>query len=215
MEADFDDNGREYSLDLKVNLGSAGVYGVVMSLDYKTFQTGSFDVKFNDNDFAKMKLKGKLDKMAGSAKYELRYSTIAFGDGKLRFSRVKTAHGGVTKAQYLPKTGLDLKFEGERSMTDDLINLKAKATRGGEEYLKYNLDIEPSDSGAGHEVNVKSEFKLEEKPYKIDVDVHLFKDADEVLTVDINTMQSPYVFKLIAPRILPKILPTGRSSIEF
>jgi len=243
MEADFDDNGREYSLDLKVNLGSAGVYGVVMSLDYKSFQTGSFDVKFNDNDFAKMKLKGKLDKMAGSAKYELRYSTIAFGDGKLRFSRVKTANGGITKAQYLPKTGLDLKFEGERSMTDDLINLKAKATRGGEEYLKYNLDIEPSDSGAGHEVNVKSEFNIneksvmypvfctygcfkkralnarmysdKEKPYKIDVDVHLFKDADEVLTVDINTMQSPYVFKLIAPRILPKILPTGRSSIEF
>ena len=58
MEADFDDNGREYSLDLKINLGSAGVYGVVMSLDYKTFQTGSFDVK------VKMKLKGKLDKMA-------------------------------------------------------------------------------------------------------------------------------------------------------
>merc|ERR1712200_90652 len=215
MEADFDDNGREYSLDLKVNLGSAGVYGVVMSLDYKNFQTGSFDVKFNDNDFAKMKLKGKLDKMAGSAKYALRYSTIAFGDGKLRFSRVKTANGGITKAQYLPKTGLDLIFDGERSMTDDLINLKAKATRGGEEYLKYNLDIEPCDSGAGHEVNVKSEFNIneksvmypvfctygcfkkralnarmysdKEKPYKIDVDVHLFKDADEVLTVATNT----------------------------
>merc|ERR1719462_146506 len=224
MEADFDDNGREYSLDLKINLGSAGVYGVVMSLDYKTFQTGSFDVKFNDNDFAKMKLKGKLDKMAGSAKYELRYSTIAFGDGKLRFSRVKTANGGITKAQYLPKTGLDLKFEGERSMTDDLINLKAKATRGGEEYLKYNLDIEPSDSGAGHEVNVKSEFNINEKsvmypvfctygcfkkralnarmysdkkkPYKIDVDVHLFKDADEVLTADINMLASFKVDKM-------------------
>jgi len=243
MEADFDDDGREYKLDLKVNMGNAGVYGVVMSLDYKNFQTGSFDVKFNDNDFAKLKLKGKLNKMEGSAKYELRYTTIAFGDGKLRFSRTRTANGGITKAQYLPKNGLDLKIEGERSITDDLINLKAKATRGDEEYLKYNLDIEPSDAGAGHEVNVKSEFNMNEKsilypvfcsygcfkkralnarmysdkdkPYKIDVDVHLFKDADEVLTVDINTMQSPYVFKLVAPRILPKILYTGRESIEF
>merc|ERR1739847_6624 len=214
IEADFDDDGREYKLDLKVNMGKGGVYGVVMSLDYKNFQTGSLDVKFNDNDFAKLKLKGKLNKMEGSAKYELGYTTMAFGDGKLRFSRTRTANGGITKAP-----------------------------RGDEEYLKYNLDIEPSDAGAGHEVNVKSEFNMNEKsimypifctygcfkkralnarmysdkdkPYKIDVDVHLFKDADEVLTVDINTMQSPYVFKLVAPRILPKILYTGRESIEF
>merc|ERR1739847_100988 len=245
LDAVIEGHGRKYTLNSKLDKAAKKLTTVINAngLEYKNFQTGSLDVKFNDNDFAKLKLKGKLNKMEGSAKYELRYTTMAFGDGKLRFSRTRTANGGITKAQFLPKNGLDLKLEGERSMTDDLINLKAKATRGDEEYLKYNLDIEPSDAGAGHEVNVKSEFNMNEKsimypifctygcfkkralnarmysdkdkPYKIDVDVHLFKDADEVLTVDINTMQSPYVFKLVAPRILPKILYTGRESIEF
>merc|ERR1711911_520357 len=36
-----------------------------------------------------------------------------------------------------------------------------------------------------------------------------------VLTLDINTINNPYVFKVSAPRILPKILPTGNPSIEF
>jgi len=54
-----------------------------------------------------------------------------------------------------------------------------------------------------------------DKPYRMDFDLNLFKDNDEVVMVDINTLASPYVFKVNAPRILPKILPTGRESIEF
>jgi len=54
-----------------------------------------------------------------------------------------------------------------------------------------------------------------DKPYKIDFDLNLFKDSEEVVLVDISTLASPYVFKIKAPRILPNILPTGRKSIEF
>merc|ERR1711972_624283 len=53
------------------------------------------------------------------------------------------------------------------------------------------------------------------KPHKFSVDVHLFKDSVNVLTLEMNTRNSPYVFKILAPRILPKILPTRRESIEF
>merc|ERR1712002_425039 len=52
-------------------------------------------------------------------------------------------------------------------------------------------------------------------PYKFTVDVSLTKDDANVLKLDINTVKNPYVFTLKAPRILPKILPTGRESIEF
>lgn len=244
FEADFNDDGKEMELNLKVNLGNAGIYSVDMSVDYKKFTKGSLEVKFNNKDFAKLKMKGKLDKSAGNAKYEIRYSTVAFGEGKLRFSRTKNPDGGAMKAQFLPKTGLDLVFDGKRVVgADNSMNLRAKVTRGGENYLEYNIDLKPDNTADGYQMNVESQFDVNEKsllypvfcsygcfkrrslnakmfvnkdkPYKIDFDVHLFKDAEEVLTVDIDTRQSPYVMKLIAPRILPKILPTGRKSIEF
>jgi len=52
-------------------------------------------------------------------------------------------------------------------------------------------------------------------PYKFEMDVELTKDGESVLTMDVNSRQNPYIFKVVAPRILPKILPTGRESIEF
>jgi len=61
-----------------------------------------------------------------------------------------------------------------------------------------------------------SNVKINKKtPYKINVDVTLTKDAKPVLELDINTVSSPYTFNLQAPRLLPKVLPSGRKSIEF
>jgi 5-hydroxyisourate hydrolase-like protein (transthyretin family) len=52
-------------------------------------------------------------------------------------------------------------------------------------------------------------------PAKLSLDIDLTKDSANVMTVAVNSRNNPYVFKIVAPRILPRILPTGRESIEF
>merc|ERR1712107_321054 len=145
---------------------------------------------------------------------------------------------------YLPKNGLDLKTQFERELhSDQSRHIVAQCTRGGENYWHYKNDIIPTVSASSYEVKVDSEFDLSEKsalypifckyecfktrsmsaklfveratPYKFSMDVELKKDAQSVLTMEINSRNNPYIFKVNAPRILPKILPTGRQSIEF
>merc|ERR1719385_246541 len=173
-------------------------------------------------------------------KAELRYIGMGkIGEGKLKFAVNKEGF----MFNYEPKTGLDLKISMKRVVTGKVVTWEGLVTRNNEEYLKYDNKITRKATAAAYTIDAESKFHVsaksklhpvfckygcfndrtmdakiyveKAKPHKFSVDVHLKKDNEEVLTIEMNTRNSPYVFKIFAPRILPKILPTKRESIEF
>ena len=83
VELDFDNDGEDISFDAKVNLGGSGEYKLEFEAK-KDLSGGALKVNFNGRDLVSAKLKGKLNKDDQSAKYELRYSAVGVGEGKLR-----------------------------------------------------------------------------------------------------------------------------------
>merc|ERR1712180_537820 len=242
IDLDMDDNGASVDLKANINLGGAGSYNIELN-GKKDMTAGGLKILLNGRNFASAKLMGKVDAANQSFKYEVRYSSVGIGEGKIRLS-LKGGDKKELKFQYLPKNGLDLKIQFERELhSDQSRHIVAQCTRGGENYWLYKNDIIPTVSASSYEVKVDSEFDLSEKsalypifckygcfktrsmsaklfveratPYKFSLDVELKKDAQSVLTMEINSRNNPYIFKVNAPRILPKILPTGRQSIEF
>merc|ERR1711872_270307 len=209
----------------------------------KDMSSAGLKVFLNDRNMATIKMMGKADPSAQSLKYEVRYSAAGAGEGNLRFS-LKGGIKQEMKVQYLPNNGLDLKIQVTREAHSDASrHLHAEVTRGGEKYLEYKNDVIPTFTATSTEVKVDSQFDISEKsmfyagfcnygcfktrtmhsklfvdkakPYKFSLEVELTKDGAKVLDMEINSRNNPYIFKINAPRILPKILPTGRSSIEF
>lgn len=241
ITGNLEDTATNAKVKGNINLGGAGSYDVELDAK-KDFSSVSFKVLFNNNNFANLKLLSKKDK-DGTMKSELRYSLIGLGDGKVRVS-FKDGQKKELKVQYLPKTGLDLKLTLTRELhADQSRHIVAEVTRGGEKYIGYKNDIVPKSTPAAYTLNIDSELDLSEKslvhaifckygcfkhrtmhaqlyvdnakPYKFSLDVQLTKDKNQVLTMEINSRNNPYIFNIKAPRILPKILPTGRESIEF
>lgn len=241
INGNLEDSATESKLKANVNLGGAGSYDIELD-GKKDMSSLSLKVLFNGNNFANCKLLSKKDK-AGLLKSELRYSLIGLGDGKIRAS-FKDGDKKEVKIQYLPQTGLDLKLSLTRELhSDKSRHIVAEVTRGGEKYIQYKNDIVPKSTSAAYTLDVDSELTLSEKsllhavfckygcfkhrtmhakfymenaaPQKFSLDVKLTKDTLDALTMEINSRNNPYVFKIKAPRLLPKILPTGRESIEF
>jgi len=244
VEFDADYDGDEVELDVNLNLGSVGTYSIVFS-GKKDLTDAKLAIVFNNNPFFKVTMKGKKDLASGTFKYQavyqgvlgngkIRFARTATKDGgqvKLQYLPDGGLDLKIEGKRYMKaNNGLDL---------------EVSATRGGNDFWKYHISFEPVNSdGYEMNVNSKFEIFNEDsvvyamfcnqgfgcfkertlksrmyinkdKPYKVDFDLKLAKDGEEVLTADINTLASPYAFKIIAPRILPKLLPTGRESIEF
>merc|ERR1712002_1155478 len=240
INVDFDMDGNKYVLKAAFNFGASGKYNVEFDAKKdKSEMNGK--ITFNDRNFANFKIKGKFD--ANGFKYEARYSAVGAGDGKIRI-KVKTGATKELMFQYLPQNGLDLTLDAKRELhSDNSRHITAKVTRGGETYLQYQNDIVPTSTPTSYELKVDSTFDMSEKskmysmfckygcfknrkmsaklyvdmtaPQKFSLDIELTKDAQSVLTIEMNSRNNPYVFKIKAPRLLPKILPTGRQSIEF
>merc|ERR1711914_29669 len=203
------------------------------------FSNINFEVKLNDKTVLATKTRTKITK--DQVKAEMRYVGMGhIKEGKVKFAINKK---GSFMFQYLPKEGLDLKINVDRAVNGDVTTWKGLATRNNEEYLKYDNKITRKATAAAYTIDADSKFHVSEKsklypvfcnygcfndrtmtariyvdkakPYKFTADIHLKKDNEEVLTIEMNTRNSPYVFKIFAPRILPKILPTKRESIEF
>merc|ERR1712168_236179 len=203
------------------------------------FSNINFEVKLNDKTVLATKTRTKIAK--DMVKAEMRYVGMGhIGEGKVKFAINKK---GSFMFQYLPKAGLDLKINIDRTVSGDVTTWKGLATRNGEEYLKYDNKITRKATAAAYTIDAESKYHVSDKsklypvfcnfgcfndrpmtvriyvdkakPYKFTADVHLKKDNEEVLTIEMNTRNNPYVFKIFAPRILPKILPTRRESIEF
>jgi len=130
-----------------------------------------------------------------------------------------------------------------RTATANSRDWQVDITRGGEKLIGYNLNIQANAGSSTYNIDVKSHFDLSEnsklypvfctygcwtkrdmvasasvektKIYKMVLTAELRKDGQPVLNLDIDTKNNPYKMILKAPRILPKILPSGRSSIEF
>jgi len=242
IDLDMDDSGDAYKFKADLNLGRAGTYNVEWD-GKKDMTSSSAKVLFNGRNFASVKMMGKVDPAAQNFKYEVRYSIVGAGDGKLRLS-MKGGDTKEMKVQYLPNNGLDLKIKITRELHSDASrHIQAEVTRGGEKYLEYKNDIIPTNNPDSYELKVDSQFDMSEKSmlypvfcnygcfktrtmhaklfvqkdkaYKFSLDVELTKDGNKVLNMEINSRNNPYVLKIVAPRILPKILPTGRESIEF
>ena len=255
VNIDIDADGVKYSVVLSmagttaeklnfqgtVNLGGSGKYEVTAAMK-KDMTDASFNVMFNDRTLLSALVKGKVDPATGEGKYELRYSAVGMGEGKIRLG-LKPLPDLKIMFQYLPKGKPDLKILITRKKTGAVIEWSGLATKNKEVMLKYDNKIVPADNADSLELNFESTFHVSENsllypkfcsygcfndrtakgkvyitkatPYKFSVAVELFKDSASVLTLDVNTLANPYVFKIFAPRILPKILPTGRESIEF
>merc|ERR1712198_475388 len=233
----------DYSATLygfKADLTYVGTGNVKIDLNGPPdFSNINFEVKLNDKTVLATKTRTKITK--DQVKAEMRYVGMGhIKEGKVKFAINKK---GSFMFQYLPKEGLDLKINVDRAVNGDVTTWKGLATRNNEEYLKYDNKITRKATAAAYTIDAESKFHVsaksklhpvfckygcfndrtmdakiyvdKAKPHKFSVDVHLKKDNEEVLTIEMNTRNSPYVFKIFAPRILPKILPTKRESIEF
>jgi len=236
LDADY--TAKDYAF--KADLTMVGTGNVKVDLSGPAdFSNINFEVKLNDRVVLATKTRTKIDK--DKVKAEMRYVGMGnIKEGKIKFAINKK---GSFLFEYLPKEGLDLKITVNRVVSGDVTTWKGLATRNGEEYLKYDNKITRKATNAAYTIDAESKFHVSEKsklypvfctygcfndrtmdakvyidkarPHKFSVDVHLFKDSVNVLTLEMNTRNSPYVFKILAPRILPKILPTKRESIEF
>ena len=242
IEADFKDTNTEYELEAKVNLGASGSYKVELDLS-KDYSGADIKVEFNGRAIVNAKLKGKLDKDNHVVKYEVRYTAVGLGEGKIRFGLVGEPNQEL-KIQYLPKTGLDLKIEVTRDVHDDgSRHWKGLITRGADTYIQYTNDMIPTFKPDSYELSVESRLDVNEKskvypifctygcfkqrtlsaklfvdkatPYKFSANVHVTKDEEDVFNIDLNTRSNPYVFKLVAPRLLPKVTDDGRDNFEI
>jgi hypothetical protein len=242
VDLDFNDKADEYELEASANLGASGSYKVELELS-KDYSGASIKVDFNDRAIVNAKLKGKLDKDNHVVKNEVIYTAAHLGEGKIRFGLVCEPNQEL-KIQYLPKTGLDLKIELTRDVHDDGSRyLKGLVTRGAETYIQFTNDLIPTFNPDSYELSIESQLDINEKsrvypifcsygcfkqprlsgklyvekamPYKFSADVEVTKDEESVFTIDLNTRNNPYVFKLVAPRLLPKITDDGRDTFEM
>jgi len=137
----------------------------------------------------------------------------------------------------------DLVVSVTRDADDKSRDWNVIISRSNEEMIKYNLNVAPRFGSEDYEMDVKSHFKLSSNsklypvfctygcwnernleatarvnkatPYKMVLHAVLKKDGENVLNFDFTTKSSPYQLIIKAPRLLPKILPSGKSSIEF
>merc|ERR1711931_392350 len=236
LDADYSSTLNSFKADLTY----VGTGNVKIDLNGPPdFSNTNFEVKLNDKTVLATKTRTKIAK--DMVKAEMRYVGMGhIGEGKVKFAINKK---GSFMFQYLPKAGLDLKINIDRTVSVDVTTWKGLATRNGEEYLKYDNKITRKATAAAYTIDAESKFHVSQKsklhpvfctygcfndrtmtvriyvdkakPYKFSVDVHLKKDNEEVLTIEMNTRNNPYVFKIFAPRILPKLSSTGRESVEL
>merc|ERR1711962_167559 len=237
LKVDHDSSAADYSFHANLKIQGTGSVRAQLN-GTKDFTNTDFEVRFNDKVVVATKTRAKVT--STMMKAELRYVGMGkIGEGKLKFAVNKEGF----MFNYEPKTGLDLKISMKRVVSGGVVTWEGLVTRNNEEYLKYDNKIIRKATADAYTVDASSKFHISEKsklypwfctygcfndrtmnakivvdkarPHKFSVDVHLFKDSVNVLTLEMNTRNSPYVFKILAPRILPKILPTKRESIEF
>lgn len=245
LDVDADYEGDKIVLDVTLNLGSTGKYSVIFNgkkdmTDAKltvVFNNNPFfkvTIK-GKKDLEKMNFKyqANYDGVLGSGKVRFaRTSTKDGGSMKLQYlpeggldlklegKRHLKANNGLEMEASATRGGdlfwkYNINFDPKSTDDDYEMNVKSQFDINSEDSVVYKMFC---DRGFGcfkqRSLKARMYFK-KDKPYRMDFDLNLFKDNDEVVMVDINTLASPYVFKVNAPRILPKILPTGRESIEF
>jgi len=242
VDLDFNDKAEEWEMKVGVNLGASGAYKVEVQMD-KDYGGAGIKVEFNGRAIVNAKLKGKMDKDNHVVKYELRYTAVGLGEGKVRFGLVGEPNQEL-KIQYLPKTGLDLKIEVTRDVHDDgSRHWKGVITRGPDTYIQYTNDLIPTFGPDSYQLAIESALQVDERsklypifctygcfkqrtlsaklfvdkaaPYKLSMDLDVTKDDEHVFNLDLNTRNNPKVFKLVAPRLLPKVTDDGRDTFEI
>merc|ERR1712142_1332890 len=236
LDADYSSTLNSFKADLTY----VGTGNVKIDLNGPPdFSNINFEVKLNDKTVLATKTRTKIAK--DMVKAEMRYVGMGhIGEGKVKFAINKK---GSFMFQYLPKAGLDLKINIDRTVSGDVTTWKGLATRNGEEYLKYDNKITRKATAAAYTIDAESKFHVSDKsklhpvfckygcfndrtmdakiyvdkakPHKFTADILLKKDNVKVLSIEMNSRNNPYVFKIVAPRILPKLSSTGRESVEL
>merc|ERR1719341_3117729 len=218
VELNNNSNGDKIAFNGDFNLGPYGSFNIVLDVN-RDGKSGKMDVRMGSAVVFSAVLKGKVDATKKSAKYEVRHA-LASREGKVRLSLVGQPNMEFS-FQYLPKGSTDLKIKITRSKVGNVIQWSGLASRGGEEYLNYKNKIEYKEISDAFTLDVNSKFHVNDKsvlhpmfctygcfndrsanmkvlvkkntPYKLSVDIELFKDAQSVLTLDINTINNPSV----------------------
>jgi len=120
---------------------------------------------------------------------------------------------------------------------------KGVITRGPDTYIQYTNDLLPTFGPDSYQLAIESALQVDEKsklypifctygcfkqrnlsaklfvdkaaPYKLSMDLDVTKDDEHVFNLDLNTRNNPKVFKLVAPRLLPKVTDDGRDTFEI
>jgi len=237
LKVDHDSSATDYSFHANLKIQDTGSVRAQLN-GTKDFTNTDFEVRFNDKVVVATKTRAKVT--STMVKAELRYVGMGkIGEGKLKFAVNKEGF----MFNYEPKTGLDLKISMKRVISGNVVEWKGLVTRNDNEYLRYDNKITRRTKPDAYTVDAESKFYVSEKsklypwfctygcfndrtmnakivvekvePYKIYVDVQLKKDNVNVLTLEMNSRQTPYYIKIVAPRILPKLSSTGRESVEL
>merc|ERR1719295_984696 len=229
LKVDHDSTATDYSIHGNLNLVGTGSIRALLN-GTKDYTNTDFEVRFNDKVVVATKTRAKIT--STMVKAELRYIGMGkIGEGKLKFAVNKEGF----MFNYEPKTGLDLKISMKRVVTGKVVTWEGLVTRNNEEYLKYDNKITRKATAAAYTIDAESKlhpvfcnygcfndrtmtariYVDKAKPYKFTADIHLKKDNVKVLSIEMNSRNNPYVFKIVAPRILPKFSSTGRESVEL
>lgn len=136
--ADVDFDGQQATFKINMDLGAAGKVNFEFN-GQKDFSSAGFKVFFNDKDIFSAKLKGKMDMAPKKFMYELRFSGVMVGDGKLRMSYERFKE---IKFQYLPQTGMTFEYITEMDENKNL-NQRVTAEYNGEKEFEVVSSLAP------------------------------------------------------------------------
>lgn len=156
--ADVDFDGNSATFKLNFDLGPAGKFVFEFNAK-KDMSDAGVKVFLNDKDLFTTKLKGVLAKAPRQFKYEVRYSGVYVGEGKMRiaYERFKEL-----KFQYLPKTGATFDFVLEVT-GDRTLNLHTTGTYNNEKNFEVKAKMSPLNDGNNVGFNSKVDWFMKDR----------------------------------------------------
>merc|ERR1712121_1224 len=228
------DSAKAYDAELKAKYGKT---------DYTVKMGDSVVAKVEVQGEMKAKREGDRIIEINRMQYVADVDTL-MGKGAVKYGMSNKGKKMIQKLELSMAKMDKIEVSYQRKLLDNYgRHMQLTIKKAGQSYIDYVNDFKPSVTSDKYILDATSELTLNKKsktyeffcnygcftkrsmksqvvvdkktPYKITVDAKLKKDDQNVLELDINTVNSPYEFNLQAPRLLPKILPSGRGSIEF
>merc|ERR1712002_180341 len=219
------DSAKAYDAELKAKYGKTD-YTVKLT-GAKDYSMGGVTVKMGDSVVAKVEVQGEMKaKREGDRIIEInRMQYVAdvdtlMGKGAVKYGMSNKGKKMIQKLELSMAKMDKIEVSYQRKLLDNYgRHMQLTIKKAGQSYIDYVNDFKPSVTSDKYILGATSELTLNKKSktYEFFCNYGCFtkRSMKSQVVVDINTVNSPYEFNLQAPRLLPKILPSGRGSIEF